>query len=57
MIKIGSPPDVENYVIATDEEAVLLHSNGFVPQWKDDNFIYFLKTDELINFIETKFEG
>ena len=57
MIKIGTPLDVENYIIANDEETLVLHSNGFIPQWKDDKFIYFLKTEDLMEFINVKFEG
>lgn len=57
MIKIGTPLDVENYIIANDEKALVLHSNGFIPQWKDDEFIYFLKTEDLMEFINVKFEG
>jgi len=52
MIRIGTPPDIENYIGVDDETATKLHLDGFLPRWKDGKYIYFLATKELIKYME-----
>lgn len=51
MLRIGTPPDVENYIAVVDEVASQLHLLGFYPRWRDGEFVYFLYAEELANFI------
>ena len=52
MVRIGTPPDIENYMMANDDEALILHQAGFMPRWRDEGCIYFAKTVELLEFLK-----
>lgn len=51
MCKIGTPTDMEDFIIVDRNLAVKLSANGFNVEYKDKNSMYFRKTDRLIVFL------
>ena len=51
MCKIGTPPNIEDFIIADRNLAVKLSANGFNVEYKDKGSMYFRKTDKLIMFL------
>lgn len=51
MIIRKTPEHLENYVKVGTDATIILHMNGFQPKYIDSEYVYYLKTDELINFI------
>ena len=51
MCKFGTPDDLEEYIIADRDLAIILAKNGFQVEYRDYGSSYFKKTDKLINFI------
>lgn len=51
MCKIGTPTNMEDFIIADRNLAVKLSANGFNVEYKDKGSIYFRKTDKLIMFL------
>lgn len=44
MCKFGTPDDLEEYIIADRNLAIILAKNGFQVEYRDYNFSYFKKT-------------
>lgn len=51
MCKIGTPTNIEDFIIADRNLAVKLSANGFNVEYKDKGSMYFRKTDKLIMFL------
>ena len=51
MCKIGTPTNMEDFIIADRNLAVKLSANGFNIEYKDKGSMYFRKTDKLIMFL------
>jgi hypothetical protein len=51
MCKIGTPSNMEDFIIADRNLAVKLSANGFNVEYKDKGSMYFRKTDKLIMFL------
>ena len=51
MCKIGTPTNIEDFIIAYRNLAVKLSANGFNVEYKDKGSMYFRKTDKLIMFL------
>ena len=51
MCKIGTPTNIEDFLIADRNLAVKLSANGFNVEYKDKGSMYFRKTDKLIMFL------
>ena len=51
MCKIGTPINIEDFIIADRNLAVKLSANGFNVEYKDKGSMYFRKTDKLIMFL------
>lgn len=51
MCKIGTPSNIEDFIIADRNLAVKLSANGFNVEYKDKGSMYFRKTDRLIMFL------
>ena len=51
MCKIGTPTNIEDFIIADRNLAVKLSANGFNVEYKDKGSMYFRKTDRLIIFL------
>ena len=54
MCKIGTPTNIEDFIIADRNLAVKLSANGFNVEYKDKGSMYFRKTDKLIMFLNNK---
>lgn len=52
MIIRKTPLDINNYIVANSKMSQILHNNGFIPKYMDDTFVYYVKTKELLDFIE-----
>lgn len=53
MIIRQTPKDLDNYIKVDSNLNLILHQNNFPPKFIDDGFIYYLKTEELIKFIDS----
>ena len=51
MCKIGTPINIEDFIIVDRNLAVKLSANGFNVEYKDKGSMYFRKTDKLIMFL------
>ena len=51
MCKIGTPTNIEDFIIADRNLAVKLSANGFNVEYIDKGSMYFRKTDKLIMFL------
>ena len=51
MCKIGTPTNIEDFIIADRNLAVKLSAYGFNVEYKDKGSMYFRKTDKLIMFL------
>lgn len=51
MCKIGTPTNIEDFIIVDRNLAVKLSANGFNVEYKDKGSMYFRKTDKLIMFL------
>lgn len=51
MCKIGTPSNIEDFIIADRNLAVKLSANGFNVEYKDKGSMFFRKTDKLIMFL------
>lgn len=51
MIIRKTPKDKEKYIIVNSNIGRILQENGFYPKYMDDKFIYYVKSDEIIDFM------
>ena len=51
MIIRKTPKDKEKYIIVNSNIGRILQENGFYPKYMDDKSIYYVKSDEIINFM------
>ena len=51
MCKIGTPTNIEDFIIVDRNLAVKLSANGFNVEYKDKGSMFFRKTDRLIMFL------
>lgn len=54
MVRIGTPKDIENYIKFTYELASKIQESSIFPIWRDDEFMYFEKTDEFFDYLERR---
>jgi len=54
MINRGTPKNVDDYILADVELTLDLHLNGFAPKYIDNNGTYFIKTKEILEFMERR---
>lgn len=52
MVILGSPADVENYYMADEDTAFVLHQKGFNPVYKDFDAVYFKKNKKLLKALK-----
>ena len=53
MVRIGTPTDEYNYIKISDDKYIyILAKNNYMPNYKDNEYVYFRKTDDLIKFME-----
>lgn len=53
MIIIGTPKtsELDNYYIADGDLAFRLHQAGFIPQYKDEDCLYFKINNKLLKWL------
>lgn len=51
MVRIGTPKDLENYVIFTYDIASKIQEDSIFPIWRDDEYMYFEKTEEFFDYL------
>lgn len=53
MVRIGSPEDVTAFYMTDDSQIIFkLHQSGFQPMWKDEDCVYFKKSNKLIKLLK-----
>ena len=53
MLRIGTPDNVEAFFYTDDPDLIFhLHQAGFIPMWRDEEIIYFKKTNKLIKLLK-----
>lgn len=55
MVRIGTPKDIENYIKFTYELASKIQEDSIFPIWRDNEFMYFEKTDEFFDYLERRY--
>lgn len=51
MIRRSTPKNKENYIMVDSETSNILYAHGFIPKYMDFQAIYYIKSDELIEFM------
>lgn len=46
-----TPKNKEKYIIVDSKVSQILQENGFCPKFMDMEFIYYVKSDEIIEFM------
>lgn len=52
MLFLQKPKNPHLYCIVNSEQSQILHKNNFIPKYFYDNMYYYVKTKELIEFME-----
>lgn len=52
MIIRQTPKDKDKYIAVDDDTSNVLHEHGFYPKYIDNDFIYYVKSKELGQFIK-----
>lgn len=48
-----TPKNKEKYIIVNSDKSRILQENGFCPKYMDNEAIYYVKSDEIVEFIKT----
>jgi hypothetical protein len=57
MIIRGAPKNKNNFILVDSETAKILHSNGFIPMYIDENGVYYKKNKEILEFMERRIKN
>lgn len=57
MIIRGTPKNKNNFILVDSETTLVLHSNGFMPMYIDENGIYYKKNKEILDFMERRIKN
>ena len=52
MIIRQTPKDKDKYIVVNSDTSNVLHEHGFYPKYIDNEFIYYVKSKELGQFIK-----
>lgn len=52
MIIRRSPTNIEDFVMVKSDMSEKLHELGFVPKYMDNDWIYYVKNQAILNVIE-----
>lgn len=52
MINRGMPNDLDKYILVNSDVSLILHRKGFIPKYINENGIYYLKNNVVLNFME-----
>ena len=48
-----TPKNKEKYIIVGSKVSQILQENGFYPKYMDNEAIYYVKSDKIVEFIKT----
>ena len=51
MIIRETPKNAKEYIIVDSHTSNILHQNGFCPKYMDNNFVYYVRSNEIIDFM------
>ena len=51
MVRIGTPKNINEYIKFDYEISSKIQMDGIIPIWRDDNFMYFEKTNKFIKYV------
>lgn len=51
MIRLGQPSNLSKYICLNVRDGFIMHQKGFMPEWRDDDLLYFKKTKRLIKIL------
>ena len=51
MVRLGTPTDLENYIKFTYSIASIIQEDSIFPIWRDDEYMYFEKTEEFSDYL------
>ena len=51
MLIIQTPKNKEKYIIVDSKVSQILQENGFCPKYMDNEAIYYVKSDEIVEFM------
>ena len=51
MIIRETPKNAKEYIIVDSITSNILHKNGFHPKYMDNNFVYYVRSNEIIDFM------
>jgi hypothetical protein len=54
MIIRGAPKNKNNFILVDSETTLVLHKNGFIPMYIDENGVYYKKNKEILEFMERR---
>lgn len=53
MVRLGTPDHISDYFMTDDSELIFrLHQAGFFPSWKDEEVVFFKKSNKLIKLLK-----
>lgn len=53
MVRLGAPDNIEAFFYTDDPDLIFrLHQAGFIPMWRDEDCVYFRKTNKLIKLLK-----
>lgn len=51
MIIRKTPTNLDKYISVDSKTSNILHQNGFYPKYIDNNFIYYVRSNKIIDFM------
>ena len=57
MIIRGTPKNKNNFILVDSETTLVLHKNGFIPMYIDENGVYYKKNKEILEFMERRIKN
>ena len=57
MIIRGTPKNKDNYILVDSETTLVLHKNGFIPMYIDENGVYYKNNKEILDFMERRIKN
>ena len=51
MIIRKTPMNEDNFIAVDENTSNILHQNGFYPKYIDSKFIYYVRSNEIIDFM------
>lgn len=52
MIRLGVPNNIDKYIALDEKDAFKAHQGGAIPEWRDEDVLYFKKTSKIIKILK-----